>query len=586
MVLVQYDYLFAIGLIFAFLDAWNIGANDVANSWATSVASRSLTLVQAMIGASIMEFAGALGVGARVADTIRTKIVSPDLYNSAPEVLMLGMVCAVVASSLWLTLATRIGLPVSTTHSIMGGVIGMGIASVGAGKITWVAPPGTQGTAIVNTGVVSVFMAWIIAPGLSAIFASIIFLITKYGVMLRKNPVMKAFALVPVYFGITASLLVMLLLWKGGGYTINLEDNQLAAVIVCAGIGWAGVIAVFLMPWLWRVVVRDDWQLRWYHIGLGPLLLRRGEVPPPPADFQGAIRNFYEGHLTKEELEAKRAAAAARGDVEGGHEAANESNIAEAIIKSKASDTESEHQAVVVPTEQRKSIIGPKPEGLPWHSTDMLYWAVKKALFNGVDQDIVNLQKRKGGMLSGDLEEKHARAAHYDNKAEFMYSFLQIMTACTASFTHGANDVSNAIGPFTTIYQIWQSGSVPKDPDVPLWILAFGGVAIVLGLWTYGYHIMANLGNRLTLNSPSRGFSMELGSAVTIIVATRLKLPVSTTQCITGAIVGVGLCNGDWRALNWRMIAWIYGGWILTLPCAGIISGCLMGIILNAPSWH
>ncbi|KAL7623698.1 Na+/Pi symporter [Parahypoxylon ruwenzoriense] len=584
MVLVQYDYLFAVGVIFAFLDAWNIGANDVANSWATSVASRSLTLLQAMIGASIMEFAGALGVGSRVADTIRTKIVSPDLYNGSPEVLMLGMVCAVTASSIWLTFATRIGLPVSTTHSIMGGVIGMGIASVGATKVTWVAPSSASGTDVINTGVVSVFLAWIIAPGLSGIFASIIFLITKYGVMLRKNPVMKAFALVPVYFGFTASLLVMLLLWKGGGYTINLEDNILAAVIVCSGIGWALIIAIFLMPWLWRVVVKEDWQLRWYHIPLGPLLLRRGEVPPPPANFQGAIRNFYEGHLTKEELEAKRAAALARNDIEaaGSHEIVTEANIADAIFKSsKQSDAGSDE--FVVP--EKKSLIGPKPEGVPWYSGEMLFWYLKKALFNGVDQDVVNMQRKKD-ILSGDLEEKHARAAHYDNKAEFMYSFLQIMTACTASFTHGANDVSNAIGPFATIYQIWQTEEIPKKPDVPIWILAFGGAAIVVGLWTYGYHIMANLGNRLTLNSPSRGFSMELGSAVTIILATRLKLPVSTTQCITGAIVGVGLCNGDWRALNWRMIGWIYGGWILTLPCAGIISGCLMGFIVNAPSWR
>ena len=112
---------------------------------------------------------------------------------------------------------------------------------------------------------------------------------------------------------------------------------------------------------------------------------------------------------------------------------------------------------------------------------------------------------------------------------------------------------------------------------------AFGGVAIVIGLWTYGYNIMKNLGNRVTLMSPSRGFSMELGSAITIIVATQLKLPISTTQCITGATVGVGLCNGDWRSINWRMVAWIYLGWIVTLPSAGLISGLLMGAIINAP---
>ncbi|RYP44287.1 hypothetical protein DL768_009237 [Monosporascus sp. mg162] len=572
----EYDYIFAIGTIFAFLDAWNIGANDVANSWATSVASRSLTLFQAMIGASIMEFAGAFGVGARVADTVRTGIVSPDHFESEPSVLMLGMTCAVIASSLWLTMATKLGLPVSTTHSIMGGVIGMGIASVGASNVTWVAPPGTTGGEVINTGVVSVIMAWILAPGFSAIFASIVFLITKYGVMLRKNPVMMALALVPVYFSVTACLLCMLLLWKGGYYEINLTQPQLAGTIVGTGFGFGLLVAVFLMPWLYRVVVKDDWQLRWYHIPMGPLVLRRPEPPAPPADFQGVIRNFYEGHLTKEELEAKRATIGKTGDVEKGANTSPEHKAAD-------SDSNSREEEPSPPT---KSIIGPKPEGLKWHDGEMLFWYFKKAIFHGVDQDVISAQK-KSGVLATDMEEKHARAAHYDNKAEFMYSFLQVMTACTASFTHGANDVSNAIGPYASIFQIWHTRALPPDGEasVPLWVLAFGGAGIVIGLWTYGYHIMHNLGNRLTLHSPSRGFSMELGSTITIIMATRLKLPVSTTQSITGAIVGVGLCNGDWRALNWRMIAWIYSGWILTLPATGIISGCLAGIVLNAPRW-
>lgn len=114
---------------------------------------------------------------------------------------------------------------------------------------------------------------------------------------------------------------------------------------------------------------------------------------------------------------------------------------------------------------------------------------------------------------------------------------------------------------------------------------AFGGAAIVVGLWTYGYNIMRNLGNRITLHSPSRGFSMELGSAVTVVLATRLALPVSTTQCITGATVGVGLCNGDWRTINWRMVAWIYFGWFITLPVTGLIAGCLLAVIINAPQF-
>ncbi|KAI0469743.1 phosphate transporter [Xylariaceae sp. FL0804] len=603
MVLHDYDYIFAIGIIFAFLDAWNIGANDVANSWATSVASRSLTLMQAMIGASVMEFAGCLGVGARVSDTIRTKIVDPDLYADEPAVLMLGMVCAVIGSAVWLTIATKTGFPCSTTHSIMGGVLGMGIASVGASNITWVAPADAVGGEKINTGVVSVFITWVIAPGFAAIFASIIFMITKYGVMLRKDPVMKAFIAVPIYFGVTAMLLAMLLIWKGGNYDVNLHtDGEYAGAIVGTGVGFALLVAIFLMPWLWRVVVKDDWQIRWYHIPLGPLLLRRSDPTAPPADFQGPIRNFYEGHLDREQLDAKRAALGSgqtANDVEvgaagnTGKEASKEAAIADAIVKSSAnssaatakeSSDDEFYQYHHVP-EQKTSLVGPKPEHLPWYSGEKLFWYLKLALFHGVDKDVVNMQRKKD-TLSGDLEEAHARAAHFDNKAEFLYSFLQIMTACTASFTHGANDISNAIGPFATVYQIWSSGDLSgSELPVPTWILAFGGAGLVIGIWTYGYNIMSQMGNKLTLNSPSRGFAMELGSATTVIIATRLKLPVSTTQCITGAIVGVGLCNGDWRALNWRMIAWIYAGWILTLPAAGIISGCLMGIIINAPRW-
>ena len=128
----------------------------------------------------------------------------------------------------------------------------------------------------------------------------------------------------------------------------------------------------------------------------------------------------------------------------------------------------------------------------------------------------------------------------------------------------------------------------------------------MLGLSTYGYHVMRNLGNRLTLMSPSRGFCMELGSALTILLATRLTLPVSTvgsgpyppvsfrpcaypgdfqTQCIAGASVGVGLANGDWRAVNIRLVAWVYLGWVVTVPAAGLISGSIMALVLNAPRW-
>lgn len=146
--------------------------------------------------ASVMEFAGSLAVGARVADTIRTKVIDVDSFEAEPAVLMLAMTCAIIGSSLYLTCATKIGLPVSTTHSIMGGVIGVGIASLGAGGVHW----GWN-------GVSQVFAAWAIAPGISGIFGAILFLVTKYGVMLRADPVRAAFISVPFYFFLTSGLL-------------------------------------------------------------------------------------------------------------------------------------------------------------------------------------------------------------------------------------------------------------------------------------------------------------------------------------------------------------------------------------------
>jgi sodium-dependent phosphate transporter len=509
----QYDYLFAVGTIFAFLDAWNIGANDVANSWASSVSSRSVTYVQAMLGASVMEFGGALGVGGRVADTIRTKVVDVKAFDDQPALLMLGMVCAVIASSCYLTFATRVGMPVSTTHSILGGVLGMGIGALGANGVVWVGYNKKSGAVEIKEGVVQVFLAWIIAPVLSGAFGAIIFTITKYGVLLRSNPAAKGLMLVPIYFWLTGSLITMLLLWKGGDYEVHLTEAQIPGVIVAAGAAFALLVTLFLIPWMYRVVIKEDWQLNGWHIFQGPLLLRRGEVPPPPADFKGIVRNYYEGHLTREELDARRArnAAVVTEDIEGQHDSEKK------VVSSDVSEQgEEAHKST------HKSLIGPKPEG-PWHNASVMFWYVKWALLRGVDQDVVSSQNEKS-VIAGDVEEIHARAIHFDNKTEFLYTFLQVMTAASASFVHGANDVANAIGPYATIFQIWNEGDLPvKKSNVPIWILAFGGAGIVIGLWTYGYHIMRNLGNRVTLMSPARGFSMELGSVITVIMATRLS---------------------------------------------------------------
>jgi len=383
-----------------------------------------------------MELAGTLGVGARVADTIRTNIVKVDEFANSPGVLMLGMVCTVTASATWLAFATKIGFPVSTTHTVLGGVLGMGIASVGAKGVKWVGT-GT-GTEVINSGVVSVFAAWLIAPFLSAIFASILFLVTKFVVMLRKNPVKWAFFLIPFYFGMTASLLTTLLLTKGGSIKSQLNEQATAGVIVAVGVGVAILVTVFWLPWLWRVVIKEDWQLNYLHVLQGPLLLKRGEVPPPPDSHTGII-DYYAGHLTMDEIQAKRA--------EPGSDTttADPEITAAPTEKSTGIDGEEKKPADATPVRRgpppRKSLIGPKPAG-PLLSRAVLFWWVKFLLFRGIDHDIVELQKNKKDFLAGDLELAHAGAAHFDNNVEHMYSYLQVMTAATASFTHGANDAA------------------------------------------------------------------------------------------------------------------------------------------------
>ncbi len=172
------------------------------------------------------------------------------------------------------------------------------------------------------------------------------------------------------------------------------------------------------------------------------------------------------------------------------------------------------------------------------------------------------------------------------SKTEDLFISLNVITSCMQSFAHGSNDVANAIGPLSTIYYIWSTGKIPGSTSSPveIWQLAYGGVAICLGLALYGYNIMRVLGNNLTYQSPSRGFCMDLGSSITIIIASKEGFPVSTTQCITGATVGVGLANGEWRAVNWWLFARIFASWVITLPAAGLLSGCIYAFVALSPT--
>jgi PiT family inorganic phosphate transporter len=154
------------------------------------------------------------------------------------------------------------------------------------------------------------------------------------------------------------------------------------------------------------------------------------------------------------------------------------------------------------------------------------------------------------------------------SEVERVFVVLQILTACAVAFAHGSNDVANAIGPLAAVVSVVQGGGevLGKAPVQP-WMLAVGGLGIVVGLATWGYRVMETVGKKITELTPSRGFAAELAAATTIVLASRLGIPVSTTHTLVGAVLGVGLARGI-GALDLRVVGKIIASWIATLPIA------------------
>ncbi|KAH8068919.1 inorganic phosphate transmembrane transporter [Aureococcus anophagefferens] len=174
----------------------------------------------------------------------------------------------------------------------------------------------------------------------------------------------------------------------------------------------------------------------------------------------------------------------------------------------------------------------------------------------------------------------HANVKHHDAKAEGFFRYVQVFTAIVDSFSHGANDVANAMGPFAAAYVAYKKGKVVKSQELTdgtmMWILAIGGVGIVVGLATYGYKIMNAMGVKLTAITPSRGYCIELGAAFVIIYGTAQGWPLSTTHCQVGATVAVGLFEGT-AGVNGKLFAKTCFGWIITLVVVGTGTAILVG---------
>ena len=394
----QEYYILIVGYIFGFYMAWNIGANDVANSMASSVGAKAITIRQAIFLAGILNIIGAVFIGSHVTNTIRKGIVSTDIMTD-PHVALIGALSALLAAALWVSFATWKSLPVSTTHSIVGAMIGFGIMAGGFTVINW-------------GKLFAVVLSWILSPLFSVVIAYLIFKIIVRLILSKKDTFARSLKLSPVFIGSTFFVVVLSFLFKtplGKKMDLGPSASLAVAIILSVLLGFAGM----------------------------------------------------------------------------------------AVLKRFVKDKES--------------------------------------------------------------------------GAEGIFRRIQVGTACYVALAQGANDVANAIGPLAVIYFLVKTGSVGAKVPVPLFLLLFGGVGIACGIAMAGHRVMDTMGKKITTLSNTRGFAVEFSAATTVLVASKMGLPVSTTHAAVGGVLGVGLARGI-EAVNFGIVFKIMVYWVLTVPAAALTS--------------
>jgi inorganic phosphate transporter, PiT family len=396
-----YDLFFFLSMGAGFLMAFNLGANDVANSMATAVGSRAISIRQAVFIGGILNFIGAVFLGSHVTATISRGIIDPELIAD-PMVLLIGMFSSLLAASLWVLVATLTALPVSSTHSIVGAIMGFGLVAGGPGVVKW----------LTMTGIV---LSWIVSPFFAALIGYFIFSHIRYTIFLKRHFVIQAKRWGPRWMSLTVALVSTSFIYKTPvGASWNLGHAYTFLVVGC------------LSAAVWM---------------LGVQIARRMFLDPE----EGA-------------------------------------------------------------------------EGV-----------------------------------------------------ERVFKKLQISTSCYVALSQGANDVANAIGPLAAIYVITRQHSLLQVAEIPLWMLALGGVGICLGIFLLGHKVMATVGERITTLTNSRGFSVQFGAATTVLAASNLGMPVSTTHAAVGAVVGVGLARG-FQAVDFGVLGRIVIYWLITVPVAALTS--------------
>lgn len=526
----DYEWIYVCACIFAFICAAGIGANDVANAFATSVGSKTLKMWQAIVIAAFCEFGGAYLLGARVTATIRSSIIEIKTFTNHEDLLMFGMMCAIGCVGFWLFAATWAELPVSTTHSIIGAIIGFGLCSpAGGASVAW-------------PKVGEIVGSWFLSPVLSGVIAGILFVLVRFFILRRDNALDRVFIFFPILVFITVTINLIFILYKGGiksgggvGGGKKLTDGEAIGIAFGVGAGVALILAVTVLP-----------RLKRYIQGLSEedLILL--------AANNGNLTLSDKDAARLQELQVARAAAAGQVSPTDGEKGEGDDDAEKGSIGS-------------VSTSSLRKV-------------GRFEQAVDKFFHQKYVHDAVGNSEVVAAI--------HEKAEAFPLKTEFTFGYLQVFTAMFASFAHGANDVANAIGPLAAVASIYENGmgSATKNSDVPDWILVLGGAGLVFGLAVYGHVIISAIGVKMVRITPARGFCMELAFATVIVLGSFLGLPLSTTHCSVGAIVGVGIAEGRRDSVNWKLFARVFTGWVFTLVVAGALTAAVYSFGTFSPS--
>ncbi|WP_156761028.1 inorganic phosphate transporter [Microbacterium karelineae] len=465
-------------IVFGLFMAFNIGGNDVANSFGTSVGAGTLTMKQALIVAAVFEVSGAVLAGGEVTDTVRSGIVELDVVAQSPMDFIFIMMSALLGAAIWLLVATRMGWPVSTTHSIIGGIVG---AAVTMGIAT-----GTGGFEMVQWGGIGqIAISWILSPALGGLLAFALF-------------------------------------WAIKRYILVYNEQADAAI---------------------RELKTERAEHRTRH---KERFERLGEIQQ--ISYNNAMAQdaavFRQPDYDPTELETEY--------YQQLHE-----------IDQKATSLDS-HRAL-------ETWVPLLAAGGAIIISSMMLFKGLKNLHLGIDAVGSYLIMGMVGAavwMAVYIFTKTLRKQALTKSTYLLFAWMQVFTASAFAFSHGANDIANAVGPFAAVLDTLRSGAVEAEAAVPPAVMVAFGVALLAGLWFIGRKVITTVGKNLTEIHPASGFAAELAAASVVMLASVLGLPVSSTHILIGAVLGVGLVN---KAANWKLMRPIGLAWIITLPAAGLI---------------